>query len=140
MNKARVLIVDDVAQVRQGLRTVLSLAEDIEVVGEAVDGRDAIQQVEVLRPDVVLMDLEMPEMDGYTATNQIKSRWPSCHVIALSVHSYPEARQKASQSGVDEFIEKGASVKDILQAITKESVTHFEEVRQTAKDVQSKED
>ncbi len=137
MNKVRVLIVDDVAQVRQGLRTVLSLAGEIEVVGEAVDGQAAIQQVEALLPDVVLMDLEMPEMDGYAATLQVKSRWPACRVIALSVHSYPEARQRASQSGVDEFIEKGASVKEILQAITKECASHFEEVHRSEKDIPS---
>jgi len=137
MNRVRVLVVDDMAQVRQGLRTVLSLAEEIEVVGEAIDGYEAIQQVEALHPDVVLMDLEMPEMDGYTATLQVKSRWPSCRIIALSVHSYPEARQKADQSGVDEFIEKGASVKEILQAITKGKVTHFEAVRHSEKDIPS---
>jgi DNA-binding NarL/FixJ family response regulator len=137
MNTVRVLIVDDVAQVRQSLRTVLSLTADIEVVGEAVDGREAVQQVEALHPDVVLMDLEMPEMDGYTATLQIKARWPCCQVVALSVHSYGEARQKARQSGVDEFIEKGASLKEILQAITKGSRTHLEDVRRSQKDFSS---
>jgi DNA-binding NarL/FixJ family response regulator len=126
MSKVRVLIVDDIAQVRQGLRTVLTLAEEIEVIGEAVDGRDAIQQVEELQPDVVLMDLEMPVMDGYAATTQVKSRCPSCRIIALSVHSYPEARQRAAQAGVDAFIEKGAPVNKILQAIIKKSTSQDE--------------
>ena len=126
MNKVRVLVVDDIAQVRQGLRTVLTMAEEIEVVGEAVDGREAIRQAEALHPDVVLMDLEMPVMDGYAATPQVKSRCPSCRVIALSVHSYPEARQRAAQAGVDEFIEKGTPVNKILQAIIKKGTSHDE--------------
>jgi len=114
----RVLIVDDSPQVRQELRTLLTLAGDIEIVGEAADGLEAIRLVEALQPEVVLMDLEMPVMDGYEAARQIKSRWPACRVVALTVHGYEAARQKASQSGVDVFLVKGVSVETLVQAIS----------------------
>ena len=123
MTSIRVLIVDDMAQVRQDLRTVLPLAGEaaglqIEVVGEASDGQEAIQRAAALEPDVVLMDLEMPVMGGYEATRQIKGRWPSCRVIALTMHGYEAARQQALQAGVDGFIVKGAPVETLVQAIS----------------------
>jgi DNA-binding NarL/FixJ family response regulator len=114
----RILLVDDSAQVRQELGTLLALAGDIEIVGEAADGREAIRLAQALQPDVVLMDLEMPVLDGYEATRQIKAGSPSCRVIALTVHGYEAARQKASQSGVDVFLVKGVSVETLVQAIS----------------------
>jgi len=113
----RLLIVDDAAEVRRDLRLLLSLSGAVEVAGEAANGREALQQAEHLRPDVVLLDLEMPVMDGYEAARQIKAHWPGCRVVAFSVHSYPSARQKAAVAGVDEFIEKGAPLREILQKI-----------------------
>jgi DNA-binding NarL/FixJ family response regulator len=120
MARKRVLIVDDNAQVRRELRTVLVLAGDVEVVGEAADGWEAIRQAETLRPDVVVMDLEMPVMDGCEATQQIKTRSPGCRVIALTIHGDEAARQQASQAGADDFIVKGAPMNSLIQAITKE--------------------
>ena len=116
--KRRVLIVDDSPQVRQELRTLLPLAGDIEIVGEATDGLEAVRLAEALQPEVVLMDLEMPVMDGYEAARQIKSRWPACRVVALTVHGYEAARQKAMQAGVDVFLVKGVSVETLMQAIS----------------------
>ena len=113
----RLLIVDDSPQVRQELRTLLPLAGDIEIVGEAANGLEAIRQAEVLQPEVILMDLEMPVLDGYEATRQIKTRCPSCRVIALTVHGYEAARQKASQAGVDVFIVKGTPLERLVEAI-----------------------
>ena len=118
MARLQVLIVDDSPQVRQELRTLLTLAGEIEIVGEATDGLEAVRLAEALQPEVVLMDLEMPVMDGYEAARQIKSRWPTCRVVALTVHGYKAARQKASQSGVDVFLVKGASVETLVQAIS----------------------
>ena len=118
MTGLQVLIVDDMAQVRRELCTILPLVGDFEIVGEAVDGREAIRQVEALHPEVVLMDLEMPVLDGYEATRQIKVCHPSCRVIALTVHGYEEARQKAIQAGVDGFIVKGAPVETLVLAIS----------------------
>ncbi len=117
---ARVLIVDDAAEVRRDLCTVLTLSGELEIIGEAANGVEAVQLTETLQPDVVLMDLEMPVLDGYEATQQIRTSFPSCRVVALTVHGYDEARSKAYQSGVDEFIVKGAPVQTIVQAILKE--------------------
>jgi len=116
----RVLIVDDNAKVRQELRTVLALAADVQIVGEAEDGREALRQIGILQPDVVVMDLEMPVMDGYEASSQIKARYPACRVIALTIHGDEAARRQASQAGVDEFIVKGAPMDSLIHAMTKE--------------------
>ena len=123
MTSIRVLIVDDMAQVRHDLRTVLPLAGQaaglqIDIVGEAGNGQEAIQRAKALEPDVILMDLEMPVMGGYEATRQIKGRWPSCRVVALTVHGYEAAQQQALQAGVDGFIVKGAPIETLVQAIS----------------------
>jgi DNA-binding NarL/FixJ family response regulator len=118
MSAIRVLIVDDIASVRRDLCTVLTLSGRLEVVGEASNGREAIRLTESLKPDVILMDLEMPVMDGYETTRQIKTRFPSCRVVALTVHDYEAARAKAHQSGVDAFLVKGASLESIVQSIS----------------------
>jgi len=115
-----VLVVDDHEKVRQELRTVLALVGDVEVVGEAQDGGEAIRQVEALRPDVVVIDLNMPVMDGYQATRQIKARYPACRVIALTIHGDEAARDQASQAGVDEFILKGTPIDSLVRALTVE--------------------
>jgi DNA-binding NarL/FixJ family response regulator len=117
-SKRRVLIVDDSPQVRQELCTLLPLAGDIEIVGEAANGLEAVRLAQALQPEVVLMDLEMPVLDGYEATRQIKASFPACRVVALTVHGYEGARQKASQSGVDVFLVKGVSVETLVQAIS----------------------
>ncbi len=118
MTLTRVLIVDDVEEVRRDLRVLLSLSDEIEIVGEAANGLEAVRLTESLKPDVVLMDLEMPVMDGYEAARQIKSRYPSCRVIALTVHDYESARTKAIQSGVDAFLVKGVPVEKIIQSVS----------------------
>jgi DNA-binding NarL/FixJ family response regulator len=120
MTGLKVLIVDDVAQVRRELANILPLVGDIEIVGEAADGCEAIRKAEALGPQVILMDLEMPVMDGYEATRQIKARCPVCRVIALSVHAYEAAQHKATRAGVDGFIVKGAPVETLVQAILEE--------------------
>jgi DNA-binding NarL/FixJ family response regulator len=117
MNDIRVLIVDDMAQVRQDLRTVLPLFGEIEIVGEAADGREAAAQAMALRPDVVLMDLEMPVLDGYESTRRIKAQCPGIRVIALTLHGYAAARDRAARAGTDDFIEKGAPLQALVQSI-----------------------
>jgi len=117
MNTRRLLIVDDVSQVRTDLRTLLPLTGDIVVVGEAANGLEAIHQADVLQPDVVLMDLEMPVMNGYEATRQIKNQLPACRVIALTIHGYPNALERALQSGADALIIKGAPLVNLVQEI-----------------------
>jgi DNA-binding NarL/FixJ family response regulator len=120
----RVLIVDDIAEVRQDLRTALLLeglhaGTPLEIVGEAANGEEAVHQTIILQPDVILMDLGMPILDGFQATFQIKKLHSSCRVIALSVHDYDTARQKALQSGVDAFVVKGAPVEKLVQILSK---------------------
>jgi DNA-binding NarL/FixJ family response regulator len=117
MADIRVLIVDDVERVRQDLCTFLSLTGNIRVVGEARDGLEAVRLVETLHPQVVLMDLEMPVMDGFEAARQIKALQPSCRVIALSIHEGEAERQQALQAGMTNLIAKGAPLEILLQAI-----------------------
>ena len=125
MSRIRVLIVDDNVQVRQDLSTLLTLAGIaggfiLEAVGEASNGQEAIEQVINLHPDIVLMDLAMPVLDGWESTRQIKSMFPNIKVIALTVHSDQESREKAFNSGVNGFIEKGAPAADIIRKIREE--------------------
>ncbi len=122
MENIRVLIVDDLPHVRQSLATVLKLASmrkriGIDVIGEAQNGREAIQQAQSLCPDVILMDLEMPVMDGYKATHCLKQTAQVIWIIALTIHSDPISRQKAIQAGADAFVEKGAPLEELIEKI-----------------------
>jgi DNA-binding NarL/FixJ family response regulator len=116
--RRRVLIVDDSPQVRQELRTLLPLAGDIEIVGEAADGLEAVHLAQALQPEVILMDLEMPVLDGYQAARQIKAICPACRVVALTVYSDLVSRNQAAEAGVDVFLVKGVSVETLVQAIS----------------------
>ena len=121
MKSMRVLIVDDLPQVRQGLKSLLQLASKkttpvLEVVGEASDGRQALRQAQVLQPDVILMDLEMPGLDGFEATRQIKAAQPGVRVVILSIHAGAE-EERARQAGADDFVVKGAGYHTLLNAI-----------------------
>lgn len=117
MTDIRVLIVDDVERVRQDLRTFLTLSGKIEIVGEASNGLEAVRLVQALCPQVVLMDLEMPVMDGFEAARQIQVLQPSCRVVALTIHAGKEERQQAFQTGIADVIAKGAPLELLLQAI-----------------------
>jgi DNA-binding NarL/FixJ family response regulator len=114
MTEIRVLIVDDMDRVRQDLRTFLTLAGDIRIVGEASNGLDAIRLVASLSPQVVLMDLEMPVLDGYDATRRIKALAPACRIIALTIYDGEAEQERAFQAGVDDFITKGPSLDRLL--------------------------
>lgn len=116
-NKTSILIVDDNPRVRRDLCSALALDEHFEIVAEAANGIEALQAAEQLKPDVVLMDLGMPEMDGYEATRLLKARRLAKHVIILTVHAYPAARQRAEAAGADAFIVKGADLQEMLSTI-----------------------
>ena len=128
MNNIRVLIVDDVKEVRRDLHTLLTLVGDIEIVGEARNGLEAVGLVKVLCPQIVLMDLEMPILDGFEAARQIKAFEPSCRVIALTIHAGKMERQQALQAGMTDVIVKGAPLEALLKVIR--SVVADEKTRQ----------
>jgi len=113
----RVLLVDDVEQVRWDLRMILSLSGDLEIVAEAENGLEAMRLTESLQPDVILLDLEMPDMDGFEAARLINTLCPSCKIVVLTIHDYDEARKKAYRSGVDAFLVKGAPIEEIVRTI-----------------------
>jgi NarL family two-component system response regulator LiaR len=115
--KIKVLIVDDHQVVRQGLRTFLELQPDITVLGEASDGQAAVEMVRRLHPDVVLMDLVMPHMDGISATRQIKSLESSVKVIALTSFTEDDKVFPAIQAGASSYLLKDVSPDDLVEAI-----------------------
>ncbi len=119
----RVLIVDDAAEVRQELALLLSLSTDITVAGEASDGYEAIHQTQALHPEVILMDLEMPRMDGCKAARQIKLLLPDCRVIALTIHDSLENRKKCMEAGMEAFLTKGVRLDALQQAIRRTGET-----------------
>lgn len=113
--QTRVLIADDRRPSRSGLRAVLTVRPEIEIVGEAADGREAVQLVEECRPDVVLMDARMPVMDGLEATRLIKDRWPEVKIIVLTMYAF--YRANALAAGADGFLVKGCAAEELLEAI-----------------------
>ncbi len=117
MTTIRVLLVDDSAQVRRDLGSMLALWEGFDVTGQAANGQEAVALEAALSPDVVLMDLAMPVMDGFEATRRIKARRPGCRVVALTVYASDEDRRKAALAGMDAFVVKGAPVSDLLEAL-----------------------
>jgi DNA-binding NarL/FixJ family response regulator len=115
MSKTRVLIVDDCVVVRDGLQSLLKGCPCIEVVGEAGGGREAVIKAEKLQPNVVLMDAQMPGLDGTGATRQIKERWPHIKVLFLTVHSSYIDRGIAA--GADGHLMKDCTRQELLGAI-----------------------
>jgi DNA-binding NarL/FixJ family response regulator len=115
--KIRILIVDDRERVRRDLRTALGLMEGLEVIGEAADGLEALRQAEKLSPDVVLMDLKMPRMDGFEAARQIKDRHLARGIVALTIYADKPARERAARAGVDAFVEKGTPIQTLNEII-----------------------
>ncbi len=115
--KLRVLLVDDASDVRQELSQLLQLTDLIRVVGEAEDGLQAIQLTAELTPDVVVMDLEMPQLDGLEATRRIKSQSPTPRVVILSVHGRRAELRRAQDAGADDFVIKGADFQTLLTTI-----------------------
>jgi len=113
----RVLLVDDSPQVLQDLRLLLELQGGMEIIAEAVNGQEAVRLAADLAPDVVVMDLEMPVMNGYEATRQIKSRLPAPRVVILSVHAGPVELDRARAAGADRFVIKGARYEILLNAV-----------------------
>jgi DNA-binding NarL/FixJ family response regulator len=120
----KVLIVDDDMRTRKGLRALLktihltvadATCTRVELVGEAVNGLEALQLVETTNPDIVLMDVQMPEMDGIQATQKIKAKFPNVKIIILTVRS--ASRMAALEAGADAFLIKGGATRELVDTI-----------------------
>jgi len=116
-NLIRILIVDDHAMVRSGLRLFLLAFSDLELAGEAVNGSEAVSQASSLSPDVILMDLIMPTMDGIQATREIHSKMPRIKIIALTSFTEPQLIHDAIEAGVSGYLFKNASANELANAI-----------------------
>jgi DNA-binding NarL/FixJ family response regulator len=113
--KLRVLVVDNLEPIRQGITALLELTPDIEVCQEASNGWEAVRSVAEEQPDVVLLDVRMPVMDGLEATRQIKDRWPQVKVVVLTL--YGSHRDEALAAGADRFLLKGGTCSSLTEVI-----------------------
>ena len=117
LKPTRVLLVDDHALVRAGIRALIDMLDGVEVVAEAGNGREALQQVEKFAPDLVLLDLTMPEMSGFEVLEQIVQRSPQVRVIILTMHEAREYAIQAMSLGAAGFIPKSAAANELKQGI-----------------------
>ncbi|MGD2076784.1 MAG: response regulator transcription factor [Chloroflexota bacterium] len=117
MAKIRLILADDHAVVRSGLRMLLEAQPDIEIVAEAESGRQAVEKVRKMRPDVVLMDVQMPELNGIEATQQIKKVAPETAILALTMHEDDQYFFEMLHSGASGYVPKRAAPDELLTAI-----------------------
>ncbi|MEO8625243.1 MAG: response regulator transcription factor [Candidatus Limnocylindrales bacterium] len=117
MPAIRVLVVDDHTLIRQGIVGLLESQSDIEVVGQAGNGREAVATIQTIRPDVVLMDIAMPGISGLTATREIKERSPEVRILILTIHDREDYLFQALRAGASGYVLKGADVQDLLAAV-----------------------
>jgi len=115
--KIRVILADDHPIVRSGLRLMLGMEEGIELVGESADGSAALQLIGSLQPDVVLMDLRMPVMDGLEAIERIRAQWPQIAIIVLTTYDEDDLILRSLQAGVRGYLLKESSLETVLQTI-----------------------
>ena len=145
MDKIRVMLVDDHAIMRDGIRALLSLNEDIEIVGEASEGKEAIEKAQSLLPDIIIMDIAMPGIDGLEATRRIKKTNPNMKILILSQYNSKEYVITAIKAGASGYIPKRALGSELISAVRGlfrgESFLHpsvatslIEDYRQQAKD------
>lgn len=113
----RILIIDDQKIVREGIKMLLSKSAEIEIIGDASNGKEGLEQIESKQPDVVLLDIDMPGISGITAAQEIKVRFPEVKIIMLSSHEDEEYVQKATESGAKGYLLKDASSKELEWSI-----------------------
>lgn len=116
-SKIRVMLADDHTILRQGIRMLLEAQEDMEVVGEAVNGRDAVEKARVLHPKVILMDISMPELNGLEATRQVKRESPEIQVVILTMHESEEYLVQILQAGATGYVLKQAADRELIEAV-----------------------
>jgi DNA-binding NarL/FixJ family response regulator len=114
---ARLVIVEDHDLTRSGLRSILASARGLEVVGEAATGQEALGLCRRLRPDVVLMDVRMPDLDGLAATRAMKQEQPTIQVVLITMHANPAYLLEALKAGAAGYVLKGATGREIIEAI-----------------------
>ncbi len=117
MDRVRILIVDDHAVLRDGIRALLALHDDIEVVGEASEGKEAVERAQELGPDVVIMDIAMPGMDGLEATRRIRKKSPKIKVLVLTQYDNKEYILSAIKAGASGYVPKRALASELVSAI-----------------------
>lgn len=115
--RLRILLADDHSVMRSGLRSLLEVEQDLEVVAEASDGAEAAELADQLHPDLILMDLSMPRMDGIEATQRIKARHPAIRVIGLSMFDDEHSATKMREAGAEGYIQKSVAAKNLLSAV-----------------------
>jgi two-component system, NarL family, nitrate/nitrite response regulator NarL len=114
----RILVVDDMQAIRRSLRLYLEQEGDLVVCGEAENGKSAIERVQELRPDVVVLDLSMPVMNGLDAARAIKAMAPNTHILMFTLHTYPQLLDEARKVGIATVLPKGGSAgSDVLNAV-----------------------
>lgn len=130
--KIRVVIVDDIAETRDNIRRMLQFDHNIEVVGTAQSGREAIQMASQVKPDVMLMDINMPDMDGITATEAVRKAHPFIQVVILSVQSDPSYMRRAMLAGARDFLTKPPMIDELTSAIRRAGAMATEEKAKNA--------
>jgi len=132
-SRVRVLLVDDHAMIRQGLKTILEGYPEIDIIGEAANGVEALALTRTCQPDIVIMDVTMPRMDGIEATRLIKQEWPAVLVIGLSVHSAPQVGDTMREAGAFNVLTKEAAVDDLHRTIQQALDSHPARARRTGR-------
>ena len=117
MSKLRILLADDHETVREGLKTILNAQADMEVIGEAPDGRAAVERASLLHPDIVIMDVSMPGMNGLRATQAIKETCPTVKVLTLTRHAEEGYLQQLMRAGASGYVLKQSRATEVLHAI-----------------------
>jgi DNA-binding NarL/FixJ family response regulator len=113
----QILVVDDHTVLRDGIRSILELESDMQVVGEAVSGDEVLKKMEECRPDCILMDINLPGKNGIVATSLVKKQYPNCQVLVLTMYEHDEYLMDALQAGADGYLLKDSSSEQVVAAI-----------------------
>jgi DNA-binding NarL/FixJ family response regulator len=126
MKTARVLIVDDHEIFRRGLRALLESSSEWQVCGEAVDGMDAVEQCKILKPDIVVLDVSMPRLNGLEAARLIRKEIPMPQIVIITQHDSPQIRSAALEAGAGAFVTKSAVASELVSALRNLIQNHTE--------------
>ncbi|GAB4579670.1 MAG: hypothetical protein Fur0022_24080 [Anaerolineales bacterium] len=136
--KIRVMIVDDVAETRENIRKLLQFESDVEVVGVARTGKEAIERASELKPDVILMDINMPDMDGISATEAIRRKLSWAQIVILSVQGDPNYMRRAMLAGARDFLTKPPTIDELISAVRRAGIMALDEKSKSAAVLQPK--